>query len=379
MHQFLIADHNGRIERLQSYGGVQSTINLLAELSVPSTDKGGRVDHGLFQTSMALTERMLGKVRADAADYVGALDRRADDFAAGLGSFNPRDLTYRFQRVYEEKMPPLNMTKAFSVNTEVSPGALHYEQYRGYSTGEAVIYRGGSGADIPTVELAQASFRQNVVYVVSKAQINWLEQLRTQFGGLDTQTRKLRVTRRVIDELLNKWTFEGAPEHGLYGLFDHPYLDTALSLIDYGTGAADDIVADFGDWANYAENESGSTFQPNALLIAPKLANKLRNLRYGDNADKSIMDWMLSANPHITTVIPCRELNDAGGAGVHAMFFYRRGGAAENTAEVVVPMTPTPLPPETKSLVSDFYTAAGFGGLNFREVGDALLVYATVS
>lgn len=374
---FLLVGDNGHVDRLDDAGGLNGALAQLATMSQRRIDKAGQVRWSTHGTSLKLLERhfdsSLNQARAD------ALAIRGDAFDPGMGAFNVRDLTYKFRRVLEEKQPPLNGFECFPVNSEVPPGALSYEQSRTYSTGEAVVYRGGSGADIPEVGIGKATFTHPVVYLASRATIDWLENLRINMTGLDTQARKMRAARRVLDELQNRWIWSGSTAHGLYGVLNHPYVDTALSTVDYGTAASDDVASDFGDWANYAENESGSTFQPNALAIAPKLYNKLANRRYGDNADKSLLDWILSANPHITTVKKVRELNDAGGTDVHAMFFFRTGGASDASAEIVSPMGPTLLTPDRRALVTEMFMVAGFGGVNHRETGDNLVVYVPMS
>jgi hypothetical protein len=294
-----------------------------------------------------------------------------------MGMFNPRDLTHRFRTIMEQPTAPLQSREVFPLNTEVPPGALAYEQYRTYSTGQAIVYRGGSGADIPEVGLGMASFQSPVVYVVSKASINWLENLRANMVGLNTQERKMRAARLVIDQLEDDWAWNGSADHGLWGLLNHPYMDVAVSDVPYtSASSADDIAADFAFFANYARNQSGSVFTPDTWLIAPKLASELRNRKYDTNAAKSVMDWMLSANPHIKRVVEVAKLNDAGGAGIHAMAFVRSGTSnADATCEIVKPMMSTLLPPEQRSLVTELFLVSGYGGLNQRETGDNLVVY----
>jgi hypothetical protein len=374
--QFLLVHDNGHTEALADSGAVQAGIFTLARLSQSRTDALGRTIRNLNEVALARFDAYLQGVDGDLRAEVKAM--RRDDFAASLGAgINPRDLTHKMRRVLEERLPPLNATRIFPISTEIPPGMMSYEQSRTYSTGEAVVYRGGTGADVPLVGLGAATVKHPVVYLLSKAAINWLEQLATNQLGLDTQARKMRAARRAIDELVNKWAFNGSQAHGLFGLLNHPYVDTALSAVSYIDATdADDIAADFGVWANYADNESGSTFGANCLQIAPKLANYLRNRAYGDNRDKSLMDWMLGANPHITKVELVRELNDAGGTGIHAMAFCRIGGGPlDSSLQLEVPMTPTMLPPDRKALATEMYLVSAYAGLNQTEAGDNLVVY----
>jgi len=360
--------NGSHVEPMKSFGALSQGVAEIARASVQRSDASGQAYWNTAETAMKVMDR-----RVDSY----ANDLRFDGFDPGMGIFQPRDLTQKMRKVMAEKTAPLNAAKAFSINTEVSPGMLEYEQRRTYATGEAVVYRGGSGSNIPAVGIGAAHFQAPVVYLASMYEMDWLEGLRGGLTGLDIGTAKMRAARLVIDQMINRWTFEGATDYGIYGLLNHPYCDTALSDVDWiAATAADDIVEDFGQWANYSENESGGVFQPDTLLISTKLYNKFSNRRYGDNADKSMMDWMLSANKHIKNVLPIRELNDAGGTNIHAMAFIRKGsGAGDTSAEMIMAMTPTPLPPERTAMSSKMFIVAGFGGLNQREVGDNLVVY----
>jgi len=352
---FLLVEPNGSALAMGDHREVARRIAIAATMADRRTDDLGRMIYDFDSLAAARLDAMFTDAVVDLRAEVGRMprgSRRRDDFSALLGAgIQPRDLTHKMRRVLEERHQPMNALRIFPVSTEIPPGMLKYEQHRTYSTGEAIVYRGGTGSDIPSVGIGSASVSANVVYLVAKADINWLEQLSTNQLGLDTQARKMRAARRAVDQLVNRWAFEGSEAHGMLGLLNHPYIDTALSTVAYtDDSAADDIAADFGTWANYAENESGSAFQPNCLQIAPKLANYLRNRRYGDNADKSLMDWILGANPHITKVETVRELNDAGGSGIHGMAFCRVGsGPVDSSLQLELPMTPTLLPPDRRA------------------------------
>lgn len=374
---FLLVGDNGHVSSLADSSKVQASMVGLLSLCSSRHDAKGRTVWNTHEMSLRALNRHFDGAIAGARADAAAL--REDAFDPGMGMFNPQDLTHRFRNVMEERHQPLVSQVVFPVNTEVPPGALGYTQYRAYSTGEAVVYRGGSGADIPEVGIGQASFTHPCVYLVSKASINWLENLRGNMAGLNTQERKMRAARLVIDQLEDNWTFNGSTEHGLFGLLNHPYVDTALSDVAYtDASTAADIASDFGYWANYASNVSGSAYKPNTLLIAPKLLTALSNRQYGTTAggaSGNVMDWLLKANKHITKVEECPKLNDAGGSGIHAMAFVRSGGPADTSCEIIKPMMPTLLPPEARALVTELFLVSGFGGLNQREAGDNLIVY----
>lgn len=339
------------------------------------TDSKGRTVYNFNQQVKQHLDSHHGQVRA-------RLDSmRNDDFTAGMGAFNPEDLTHKMSRVLEEAMPPLTSEQVLPVNTEVPPGALNYRQARAYSTGEAKIYRGGNGRDIPAVGIGQAYFTQPVVYICSKFEINWLEQMRNSFGGLDTQTRKMRAARRVIAELENRWAWAGSEAADLYGILNHPYVDELVTTVTFDSSSSgQQLSRAMSSWANYAEEQSGSTFQPDTMAITPALYNYIANERFASSTDRTVLEHFQVAHPHIRRVVKCRELAGAGPNGEDGIVFMRSGsGPADSSMEKVMPMPTTLLAPEVGALSSCYYLVRATGGVNQREVGDNLVVWVPQS
>lgn len=371
MSNFLLVDEGGNIGPMVSFGEVSARI-AMAQRYAPRQDHHGREIARYDAWAVEELEAYIGNQFTD-------LRHRSDDFAASLGGgLSPRDLAHRMARVLETPMQPMTSEQAFPANPEIQPGAMSWEQRRLYEAGEAFVYRGGTGSDVVPVALGGATATGKVQYLISKATMNWLEDLAlNRVGqGLDTRARKMRVARDVIRKLINRWMWQGASEHGIFGAYNNPYLDTALSAVSYVAATApDDVVADFSYWANYAESESGSVYQPNQVAIAPKMRIFLQTTPYGDNRDKTIWDFIMSANPHITRVISSPELNDIGGDGIHGMLFSKVGaGPTDSSIEMLTVMPPTMLPPDQRALGSDFYMVGATGGLHQTSAGDNLFV-----
>ena len=379
--QFLLVSEGGHVEPMASIGDISARVAIAGQMAPIRTDAAGRLVRDFAAYSELKTEAVLSAQfdAARAAHQQMAGSGRADDFASTLGGgVSPRDLSHRMKAALDTPMQTMTSEAAFPANSEIQPGALSWEQSRMYETGEAFVYRGGSGADIIPVGVGGATATGKVVYLISKATNNFLEGLvLNRIGaGLDVQARKMRVARDVIVRLINRWNWLGAAEHGIFGVYNNPYIDTALSVVPYtAASAVDDIVADFSLWANYAETESNSVYQPNQVAIAPKLAIYLATTGYGTNRDKTLWEFVLQANPHITRVVRSPELNDIGGTGVHGMMFSRIGsGPTDSSIERLTVMPPTLLPPDTRALGSDFYMVGATGGLHQNSAGDNLFV-----
>lgn len=324
------------------------------------------------------------QLRVDAAtkrtNYVQVADhlvQRRADAASAAGVFSSMELTHRMKRILEEPLPPLNSREVFHVNTDPRPGSRSYEQYRFSGAGKAVVYRGGMGSDIPEVGIAQAQFIAPIVYMVSLATIDILEEMSAGLTGLDLNSRKLERARRAIFELQNEWTWTGSQEHNLFGLLNHPFIDTAVSQVDYVTAtAALDILADLYVWADYADSASSQTFRSDTLVISNKLKNALTGRIVPDTNGRNVLQMLLEHKPHIKKVIPVRELDGRGGsASVHVLAFMRSGSGADSSAEIVSAMEPVFLPADRSALGTRSIMMAGFGGLNATEVGSMLVVY----
>jgi len=373
---FLTVTPQGRLERMGQTSDVNAGLTRLAvrvRSAVDSTQPG-RVLYDTHRVSVDALGHHFDQMGA-------ALSLRRDAFNAGLGLFEPPDLTARFSRILEERMPPLTSREAFRANTEAPPGSLFTEQSRVQSTGEAVILKGGV-RDVPAVAIGQARDRRPIVYMAAKFEINWLEQLSINaYGaGLNVTDRKLRTTRRVIMELQNRLAWEGSDEHDIWGVLNHPYLDKIISATVFENASdPDDVVKALIDYANYAEEQSGSTFQPNTMVIAPKVFNFIASRRFGSGSDQTILEHFKKACPHITRIVKARELNDAGPASYSGIFFCRSGsGPADSSCELIDVLSPTLLPPQVAGLATCSYMLAGCGGLNQHEVGDNLLVWVSL-
>ena len=373
---FLEVGENGHISPASqsAIDQAQSGLTRLMGYAQSRIDDKGRTVWNTHHVSMQLLQGHLDEVGAEIRRDAGLV--RADDFAPGLGMFNPRDLTHKMRRVLEEKRPPLNGRLAFDVNTEVPPGALKYEQYRTYTAGEASVYRGGNASDVGEIELANAFFTAPVVYFISSFSVNWLESLRINMTGLNTQLLKMRGAVRALGEIENRLIWEGSEAWGVYGVLNHPYVDKLVSSLDFGSATAEQMSSALHQWANYAEEQSGSTFQPDTMVIAPKLYNHIANKKFGSGDPETVLERFQKSNPHISRILKARELNDAGpgGDGQHVIEFHRRGaGPADRSAELVQVMGPTILPAERRALSTKTFVVSGFGGLNQHEVGDTLV------
>lgn len=341
---------------------------------VVKTDSGSfRKANNAFQVGL--------KMWADNAKRVVAAQRADSGYSAGMGgAINPADLTHKMSRILSEKKAPLRMQRLLSVNSEVPPGAAKYRIERTYSTGQAVPLRGQDVAGIPQANIGGASMDAPVVVYVTRVRVGWLENLRAGFAGLDVEARKMAAARRVIDETVDRIATLGDSSVGLFGVFNHPYMDVEVSSVTIGgasTSTQEEIADAMSTWANYASEASGGAFEPNVVLMASKLHNYMANKRFGSGSDRTILEHFKQAHPHIKRIEIVHRFDDIGGSGTHGMLFMRSKDAeGDSSLELVVPMAQTVLPPQVGSLATDMVIATMFGGVLQTSAGDNLFVLA---
>lgn len=322
----------------------------------------------------------LSMVRLDGYLAAGVeASQRGDAFVPGAGNYNPRDLTQRIKRAMEEPLQPLNADECFPINTELDPGAMKYEQYRLMTTGRAIEYRGGLGDDAPVVEIGQTSVQQPILGGVIKIVNDFRELSSDRFSGMDRAAKKIVGARRSMAELRSRWIWQGSQANGMFGIIGHPYVDTGVSQVPYTEDSAiADILADFVYWAQWAENQSGGAYKADSVAIGQKLYNYLAGtmLSATNASNITLLEMLQKLCPGIKNWKSVSELNAAGGAGVHGMFFYAKGsGEMDRSIELMDAMPATLLTPEKRALGEQTFMVMFFGGANQRSAGDNLFVY----
>ena len=145
-------------------------------------DSAGQHEFTSFNTGFDLLEKGL-RYRLDAYREDGII--RNDDFSAALGGTEATDLTFRIREAFTQALPPLQGREVFYQDRRIPPGYLEYRQYRTWMTGQAVVYAGGLGTDVPKVGIGKASAVAPIHYLVSSATIDFLENMRAGLNVLD--------------------------------------------------------------------------------------------------------------------------------------------------------------------------------------------------
>lgn len=307
-----------------------------------------------------------------------AMEQRGDSLPQGAGAM-ARQYEHIRAQIFEEKRRPLNAMRLFATDTSVPLGAKSYTSRRSLGQGEAVIHRGGNNFG-STARATTIEESHKVQYVVCAVETNEFEMFSSNFANTRQYERDIRLARRLVEEKLNEIAWYGDDAAGLTGVLNYPHLAKSVSPIEYtmATDAAA-ILKDLNRIVALPRNESGGTFRPNALAVAPDVYTVLSTRQHAAGTDTTIAEFFLRTQPSdgVKTIEVADELAGRGPNGEDAILAFSND---RDSLAHVLPQAPTILP-VWKSSPLDSMTVlfAATGGVEMVDVGNHHLAFANAS
>jgi hypothetical protein len=250
---------------------------------------------------------------------------------AAESAFFERELEYVKTTTYDVRYPNLMARTYVPVSNEAGAGALTitYRQFDEFGKAKVI---GANAKDLPRVDIAGTEFPRPVREVGAVYAWNLKEVRSAMMAGRPLNSRRAATARRAIEELLDYIACFGSPKHGIIDGFLNSAAVTPTpagdSWQDYITADTKDlIVAEVAGAMQRIVDETNGIFRPTTVLI-PELQHALiATTPYGDNSDKTILDFMLAnfakAFPGFE-IKPWYRLKTAGAASVTRMVTYAR-------------------------------------------------------
>lgn len=321
-------------------------------------------------------------VAAFAAEHVTARydsvagDGRYDSFDAGQGIALARDLEVAYREVMEEEFEAPVMFGMFPVDTSIAPGARFYRLYRMSETAEVAWYR-GSGSNVPRVGLTRSSEARNIANAVTSFPVNYFDRESAEFARIPYVSKGLRTIRSGILDFLDDALLDGAPEVGLYGLLDYPYMDKVYLAPKFDGSATTDadkaaIVAAVLRLANHVETKAHGTKQINRLAMGTRGYQYVTQTRFNDGTGDTLAKRILESLPEVSTIEKVSKLQARGPGGTDVIVAWRDG---ERGPQIIMPRMVTYLPAQVDGFDEVTNGFASCGGIVCPYVGQVVLGY----
>lgn len=245
-------------------------------------------------------------------------------------AFFARELEHIKAQTYDIRYPELKARMFVPVSNEVDRGAtaVTYQQFD--RSGRAKIIA-NNAKDIPRVDVSGQEFTRPVREVAVGYGFTIKEIRSAALARRPLNAMKAAAARRAVEEVLDEVAAIGAPEYGIAEGFINNgavNIDTLGAGQDWATlvaGSANrTIVAQVQAAVTRVIAASKGVFRPNTVLVPEDQYSLISMTPFGDNSDKTILEFILSKFAEITAVEPWYRLDAAGGASADRMVVYHR-------------------------------------------------------
>ncbi len=244
--------------------------------------------------------------------------------------FFSRELEHVKAKSYDVEYPELKARKLIPVSNEAGPGAesITYEQYDQVGTAKLLA---SYAEDLPRADVKGKEFTSPVRGAGDSYGYS-IQEIRTaKMAGKPLSQRRADAAKRALMELDNRIAFFGDSKSGLKGFFNHPNVPVFTIAAD-GTGATTTwstktaalILRDLNDFTNSVVEGTNGIEIPDSLLLPLVSYNKIKNLAFGDNADRTVLKYFLENNEYVKSVEWVNELATAGAGSTRRMVTYAR-------------------------------------------------------
>uniref|UniRef100_A0A6M3KW98 Putative major capsid protein n=1 Tax=viral metagenome TaxID=1070528 RepID=A0A6M3KW98_9ZZZZ len=280
-------------------------------------------------------------------DHSLPLSLRGDAITTpGTGIWFQRQLEFIEPEIYRHKLPMMNATRKFPVDTRPHAGANDYT-YRMYEPIGVAKWIANPADDAPFSDVAGKETTAKMRPLSSAFQWSVEEVLAGQLGGISLETDRGISARRSIEEMSNSVFWEGDSAVGIFGAINYPYTPRytfASAFEDMST--ADDVVAALNAMAYSPFIVTKETERPTKMLMATTPYTYINSTRLSAGNDLTILKFFLENHPFITAVESCHELEAAGPDGEDLSMCM---DPTMRTGKLLMPQPFTMLPAEARN------------------------------
>jgi len=297
------------------------------------------------------------------------------DVATGL-SFLLSQLTFLETKMYEKKYKSINYQDIVPISNEAGEWAESITYF--YMDGAAIAeFVGTKSLDVPIAEIGSKAITILVElgatgYEYSDEELRQAIQLQRPLPQL-----KLNTARRAYEELVQRTAMVGDATHNLPGFINNANVMTETvaaggkGKTEWDKKTSNEILFDINNLMGGVLVDTLQVERPNTLLLPTAKWNYIAGTPRSDNSDTTMLQWLVSNSPFLTSdadIIPVSELTGAGVGNANRMMTY------DKDIDKVVMHIPMPLrftEPQRKGRGFQIPGEFKIGGVEFRYPGSA--------
>ncbi len=291
--------------------------------------------------------------------------------------FFKRELETIDSKTYDVKFPMLKGRMLLPKVADVAESDAEYTYRQHESFGEAKIIADNAD-DLPNVDTVGREFTARIKPLGAKFQYNLFEIRAAASKNRPLDQLKARAARRAIEEKIDSLLASGSAAHDMKGFINHADVDATFSASTKAAGGktwlsgglpnatARECIDDVNSfvnalWTGLKEAE-GIGDRISVVLPSAEYAY-IASLPIGDNADKTVLRYLLDNSPFLSEITPWSKLTGAGGGGENRMIAYVKDPMVLGA---LVPMEYSPQPFQQRGLNFHVPVVASCGGTVIR-------------
>lgn len=288
--------------------------------------------------------------------------------------FLTQQLQYLEKTLYSVLRPANKARKLIPTDFSIPRGAksVAYDVYEEYGNAEIV---GSNPSDIPMIGV-KASRVTGPVKTIADGYIITLDDIEgAQLSGVPLDSMLPQKAREILLRKEDALAFSGDATHGLDG-FNLSSLDnevvatvsgatTWAAKLAAGDGAYA-VIADIAEAANeiMGDVKDQEELYADTLVMPPVQFGLLARTPMPGNPASTVLQFILSTDPHIKNVEPWNRLTGSGTGSADQFILYRRD---PSVVRMRIAMDVTQEPPEKKGFSYIINLRSKFGGVHWYQ------------
>lgn len=298
-------------------------------------------------------------------DGLPTIDDGLAFFTSQLSAVESKIYETKYRNIVYQDFIPIDMS---------DPEWVDEVTYFSYDAVGVAKFIGANADDLPDVAATAKKTTIPVHYAGNSFSYSLDELRKSQQLRMPLDTIKGNMAYRASEEHAQRVAFGGDSERGLFGLWNHPNVQSDNSTVDWATASGQEIVADMNDLLITVWENSAQVHVPDTLVLPANQWAIISNRRMDSGTDTTILEFFRKNNlfTQLTggqlDIRQNLELQTAGVGGVNRMMAYEK--TAENLG-MKMPMAWRTLAPQMNNLKVKIPCEYKIGGVFFRYPGCA--------
>lgn len=274
--------------------------------------------------------------------------------------FLARELENLRPQIYEKKYPEFKARQILPVVS--GEGSFDYLVTQQLDWQGKAQFIGAGADDLPNASVTRGEAAYKVEVMGSGYGITLQEFRRAQGAQArgrslpDLMLQRTLAARRAVEQLIDDVGASGNSSAGLPGFINNSLI-TPANVANPGSGTTwavktpDQILTDLNEIVSSIRNASKGVHSPDTIVMPELQYTQIAQKRLTDSDGRTVLDFFLSTNPFVKTIMPWHKLEDVGAGTTDRMIAYSRSTeflefAIPSEVEVLPMVQKTPLKQE---------------------------------